>query len=225
MPAYVAEPAGTPRAGVIVIQEIFGVSQPMKNVADLLAGEGYLAIVPAVYHRVDPHFTAEVDEAGMKAGIDARDRTTIPDITADLEAAETYLSGRLSGDAKVGVWGFCFGGTIAYYAATLPFVDAAVSFYGGAIAGKSMPEVPAIIDYTPAIRVPIMLAFGADDHGIPPEDVEKIRAELEEEGKDFDLKSYEGAGHGFFRAGPQSSAQAAEVWTAVKAFLARNLAA
>ena len=223
MPAYVAEPSGKPLAGVVVVQEIFGVSQPMKNVAELLASEGYLAIVPALYHRVDANFVAEPDEAGIKRGLGARDKSTIADVTSDLAASAAYLRGRLGADAKIGVWGFCFGGTIAYFAATLPFVDASVAFYGGAIATKSIPELPAMVDLTSAIHAPIFLAFGAEDHGIPSDAVASIRAALETSHKDFALKIYPDAGHGFFRAGPTSSPAASEAWTTVKAFLAKNL--
>ncbi len=225
MPAYVAEPAGTPRGGAIVIQEIFGITQPMKNVADLLAGEGYLAIVPALYHRIDPNFSVEYNDDGIKRGIDARDKTTIADATADLEAAATYLRERLGPGAKIGAWGFCFGGTIAYLAATLPFIDASVSFYGGQIAAKSMPDVPAMVDLTPEIRTPLLLAFGADDHSIPAEAIDAIRTALAAEHKSFELTTYPEAGHGFFRPGPESSPAATQAWSSVKAFLAANIGA
>jgi carboxymethylenebutenolidase len=224
MPAYVAKPDAKPRGCVIVIQEIFGISQPMKNAADLLAAEGYLAIVPAMFHRVDPNFTAEYDDAGKQAGVAAMMKTTIADVTADLSACAAYLHEQAGDDIKIGVWGFCFGGSMAYLAATLPFVDASVSFYGGAIAASYIPGMPPLIELTEQIRVPMLLAFGALDAGIPVESVERIRAELTEAGKTFDLQLYPDADHGFFRPGPTSSSAAADVWTRVKAFLADNVA-
>jgi carboxymethylenebutenolidase len=77
MPTYVAEPAGTPRGGVIIVQEIFGISAPMKHAADLCAGEGFLAVVPAMFHRVDPHFSAEYNDEGMMRGIGAAKQATL----------------------------------------------------------------------------------------------------------------------------------------------------
>jgi carboxymethylenebutenolidase len=120
----------------------------------------------------------------------------------------------------VTVWGFCYGGTVAYLAATMPFVDASIAFYGGAIAGQFGDVVP--IDKTAEIHVPMLIAYGAEDAHIPPEVVEKVRAALTAEQKSFELHNYEGADHGFFRAGENSSPQAADAWERVKAFLAAN---
>jgi carboxymethylenebutenolidase len=220
MPTYVAEPAGTPRGGVIIVQEIFGISAPMKHAADLCAGEGFLAVVPAMFHRVDPHFSAEYNDEGMMRGIGAAKQATLADVTADLSAAAAYLRERLGPEASVAVWGFCYGGTVAYLAATMPFVDASIAFYGGAIAGQFGDVVP--IDKTAEIHVPMLIAYGAEDAHIPPEVVEKVRAALTAEQKSFELHNYEGADHGFFRAGENSSPQAADAWERVKAFLAAN---
>jgi carboxymethylenebutenolidase len=220
MPTYVAEPTGTPRGGVIIVQEIFGISPPMKHAADLVAGEGYLAVVPAMFHRVDPHFIAEYNAEGFARGVGAAQQATLADVTADLSAAAAYIRERLGPEASVTVWGFCYGGTVAYLAATMPFVDASISFYGGAIAGQFGDVSP--IEKTAEIHVPMFLAFGAKDEHIPPEVVEKVRAALTAEQKSFELHHYEGADHGFFRAGENSSPQAADAWERVKAFLAAN---
>jgi carboxymethylenebutenolidase len=223
MPAYVAEPDGKPKGGVVVVQEIFGVSQPMKNAADLLATQGYLAIVPALFHRVDPHFTAEYNEAGFGAGIAAASKTTLPDLTADLTASTTYLRERLGPDAKLAIWGFCFGGSVAYYAATLPIFDASIGFYGGAIARKTFPDVPALIDFTDKIDKPILLAFGGKDEHITKTDTDAIEAALAKAGKDYIFHVYPDADHGFFRPGPESSPSASDAWERVQAFLAKTL--
>ena len=220
MPTYVAEPTGAPRGGVIIVQEIFGISPPMKHAADIVAAEGYLAVVPAMFHRVDPHFSAEYDDEGMGRGMGAAKQATLPDLTADLSAAAAYLRERLGSDASVVVWGFCYGGTVAFLAGTMPFVDASIAFYGGSIGGQFAGIAP--LTKTADIHVPMLLAFGADDDHIPAATVDAIRTSLEREKKSFELHSYPGVGHGFFRAGEDSSPQAAEAWANVKAFLAAN---
>jgi carboxymethylenebutenolidase len=220
MPTYVAEPAGTPRGGVIIVQEIFGISPPMKHAADLAASEGFLAVVPAMFHRVDPNFIAEYNEEGFMRGVGAAKQATLADVTADLSAAADYIREKLGAEASVIVWGFCYGGTVAFLAGTMPFVDASIAFYGGAIAGQFGDVSP--IEKTAEIHVPMLLAFGAEDEHIPPEAVEKVRAALEREKKSFELHSYPGADHGFFRAGENSSPQATQAWESVKAFLAAN---
>ncbi len=225
MPAYVAEPVGVARAGVIVVQEIFGVSQPMKDVADLLAADGYLAIVPAMFHREDPNFSAEADEAGMARGIAAAAATSLENATSDLSAAATYLRARLGTEAKVGAWGFCFGGSLAFFSTTLPFVDAAVSFYGGQIARSRTPAQPPLIERTPHVAVPLFLAFGGQDASITPEDVTAIRKALAATGKTFEFHVYPDVGHAFFRPGPESSESARDAWSRVRGFLSQRLAA
>lgn len=225
MPCFVAEPGGAPRGGVIVIQEIFGVNADMQRIGELVASDGYLAVVPALFHRTDPQFEASHDEAGFAKGRAASSAIDGQQLVADLTAASDYLYERLGADARVATWGFCFGGSIAYMSATLPFVDAAVSFYGAQIAQSPGPNRPALVELTPQIHAPLLLAFGGRDPYIPPEDVETIREALDEHHKSFDLLVYAGEDHGFFREGPTGSQGAAQAWARVQAFLASHLTA
>ncbi len=223
MPAYFAEPDGLPRGGIIVIQEIFGVSEAMRDVANLLAGDGWLAIVPALFHRTDPHFTADYDEAGFAKGRAAAGALDVQQIVADLTAAHSALAERLPAGGKVGAWGFCFGGSLAYFSATLPSVSAAASFYGGQIGKSPAPGRPAMMAMTDEIHAPLFLAFGADDESIPPAEIETIREALVRHRRTYDLHVYPNAGHAFFRGGPHGNEASADAWTRVRAFFAANL--
>ena len=223
MPAYLAVPDGAARGGVIVIQEIFGINEDIRRIADLVASVGYFAVAPAMFHRTDPHFEAAHDEAGYAKGRAAAGALDLAQIGADLTASADLLRERLGGNAKIGTWGFCFGGSVAYYSATLPFVAAAVSFYGGQIAQAAGASRPALVHLTPQIQAPLLLAFGGRDPHIAPEDVEVVREALEEHERIFDLRVYADEDHGFFREGPDNTPGSRDVWPRVQAFLAAHL--
>jgi carboxymethylenebutenolidase len=225
MPSYLARPEGGAKTpGVVVLQEVFGVNAEMRRISDLLASAGFTAIAPNFYHRSHPDLDVPYNEEGIRIGIEAASLTTMDGLTKDLQSAtHRLLSERCP---RVGTWGFCFGGSLAYLSATFPEVSAAVSFYGGQIAKSASPARPAMIEFTELIQAPLFLAFGAEDHGIPPEEVDAIRLALTEKGKKFELHVYPDAGHAFFRhgVGGESTAAAREVWPQVREFLNKNLA-
>ncbi len=223
MPTFVAEPDGAPRGAVLVLQEIFGINEDMRAIAELVASSGYLALAPALFHRTDPHFTATHDEAGFAKGIAAASAVDLQQLVADLTAAGEYARTLLGTDAKIATWGFCFGGSVAFASATLPFVSAAVSFYGGQIASSPAPTRPALLVMAPQVRAPLFFAFGGRDEHIPLSEVEKIEATLEELDKPFELCVYPDEGHAFFRFGPSGNAGSRDVWPRVQAFLAAHL--
>ena len=183
--AYKAMPAGKPRGGVVVVQEIFGVNPHIRRVADGFAAEGYVAIAPALFDRVKPGielgYTQE-DIAKAMTLLNGIDQTAaLLDVEAGVEAARADLASR--GGGKVGVVGFCWGGTLAFAAAAdLDGVSASVGDYGGGIV--------KMLDKTP--KVPLMLQFGELDTHIPMSDVEAIRAKL----PDVPIYTYK-ADHGF----------------------------
>jgi carboxymethylenebutenolidase len=224
MPTYVSEPDGTPTAGVIVIQEIFGVNSYMQHLTDVVAGLGYLAVAPNLFHRTDPHFDAPYAPEGFAKGSAAAGAVRFPDLVADLTSAGAYLRERLGEDAKIGTWGFCFGGSVAFLSATLPFVSAAVSFYGGQIAKSPIAARPPMIEIAAQVRAPIFFAFGAKDEHIPPEDHAVIRKALDARGKSYEFHVLETEGHGFFRQGPDANEGSRTIWPLVREFLASNLA-
>ena len=160
--AWRAEPAGAPKGGLVVLQEIFGVNAHMRDVTDRFAAAGYLAIAPALFDRVHPGVEIGYGENEFKEGLDILGKTKRPETMLDLCAA--ILEASAAG--KVGVTGFCWGGSLTYLAATfLPGVSAGVGYYGGNIA-KTLPAAP---------KRPIMLHFGEKDQSIPMSDVAKIR--------------------------------------------------
>ena len=132
-PAYVAQPKGTPKGAVVVVQEIFGVNAHIREVADGYAAQGYLAVAPATFHRakqgVELGYTADDMQAGMalKAAIES---LPAPGVMADIQAAVDYAAKTSGG--KVGIVGYCWGGLLTWRAAALvKGLSAAVPYYGG----------------------------------------------------------------------------------------------
>src|SRR2546426_7102227 len=127
--AYKAAPTGKPRGALVVIQEIFGVNHHIKNVTDGFAKDGYLAIAPAIFDRVERGFETGYQQADIERGRAVRGKLSIDDTVKDIRAAvkEAQKSG-----LKIGVVGYCFGGTMAWLAATrIDGVAAAIAYYGG----------------------------------------------------------------------------------------------
>jgi carboxymethylenebutenolidase len=179
--AYVARPAGTPKGAIVDIQEIFGVNQHMRADTDRYAAAGYLAISPQLYDRVEPNVELGYTGDEPKKGMGIRAQTEMDKVLMDIQAAIDHVKSA----GKVGVVGYCWGGTLVFASAVnLPDVAAAVAYYGGGI--------PDMKDQKP--NTPTMMHFGSEDHGIPMEKVEAVKAAR---GGDCEIHVYEGAGHGF----------------------------
>ena len=178
--AYRADPAGKPKGGLVVIQEIFGVNQHMRNVTDEFAAEGYAAVAPALFDRAKRGVEIGYEAADIETGRNLREQVKLEDTLLDLQAAIDSLKGV----GKIGVVGYCWGGSLAFLAGTrLHGIAAAVGYYGGMIAAHAN-EKP---------KVPVMLHFGEKDQSIPLSDVEKIKAAQ----AGVPIFVYNGAGHGF----------------------------
>jgi carboxymethylenebutenolidase len=175
--AYVAEPKGKPKGGLVVVQEIFGVTKHVERVADQFAAAGYKVVAPAMFDRVARNVTLDYKE--IEQGRALMQKLKWPDTLADVAAAVAAV--RDAG--KVGVVGYCWGGTVAHVAASDLRVDAAVSYYGGGVA--------KMLDKTP--RCPIVYHFGDRDHAIPAADVARIKSAYPRS----IVHVYAGAGHGF----------------------------
>jgi carboxymethylenebutenolidase len=177
--AYRADPEGTPRGGLVVVQEIFGVNTHIRSICDRYAALGYAAVAPAVFDRIQPGF-----ECGYSPDEIAEARKFIATVDLDAMLLDTgAAAGALAGTGKIGVVGYCLGGSIAFLAATrLDGISAAVGYYGGMITRHA--------DETP--KVPTQLHYGDQDQGIPMSDVETVIAKR----PDCDIHVYP-AGHGF----------------------------
>ena len=205
---YRADPTTTPKAAVVVIQEIFGVNHHIRAVCDRLAGEGYVAIAPSIFDRVEPNFTSgySPDEVAI-----ARKFVANPDWAAMLRDSQGAI-GAVKDVGPVGIIGFCLGGSIAYAAATkLAGLSAAIGYYGGAIVrfADDKPDVPT------------QLHFGEKDTGIPLSDVEAIKAKR----PDVEIHVYPGAQHGFHcdERASYDKTSADIAWPRSMAFFAKHL--
>lgn len=187
--ALVAEPEGAPIGGVVIAQEIFGLTDHIASVCDRFAKAGYKAIAPGLFDRIEPGFIATVDAAGIEKGRNAVMTSPWPQVISDVQAAIDALP------SPCYIAGFCYGGAVAWLAAArCTGLSAASCFYGRLIVDmlKDKPRVPA------------MLHYGARDAGIPPDNVERVRAAY----PDLPIHIYD-AGHGFCRAGSHDFNEAA----------------
>lgn len=158
--AYLAEPAGKPRGGVVVVQEIFGVTRHIRAVADQYAAAGFLSVAPALFDRVERN--VDVPYTDMAKGFSYMQAVNDEQVMLDLQAAVL----RVRSAGNVAVVGYCWGGTMAYLAAARLKIDAAVAYYGGGISGHAGEKLHA----------PVMFHFGEKDAHIPRSAVEQIRA-------------------------------------------------
>lgn len=165
VPAYVAQPEGRPRGAVVVLQEIFGVNTHIRAVADRFAAQGYLAVAPALFHRVKPGVELGYTDADMGAGFELKTAVealpgagVLPDIQAAIDHAAQASGG------KVGIVGFCWGGLLTWRAAcTLTGLSAAIAYYGGGMTGEE--------EIARQPQCPVMAHFGDQDHWIPMEGI------------------------------------------------------
>ncbi|MBV9834344.1 MAG: dienelactone hydrolase family protein [Alphaproteobacteria bacterium] len=160
---YLAKPSGTPKGHVIVVMEIFGVNNHIRNVVDRFAADGYVALAPQFFDRLGPKielgYTPETIQQGIKHVTALGFDKALFDVQAGVDALKA------GGAKKVGVTGFCWGGTITWLSACRLNVDAAVGYYGGGIYG-ARTEKP---------KCPTMLHFGDKDAHIPMTQVNEVR--------------------------------------------------
>jgi len=178
--AYVAQPEGTPIAGLVVVQEIFGVNGHIRSVADGYARDGFLAVAPALFDRIERGVELGYEGADLQRAMSFVPKLDMEKALLDVEAAMKYAAASTS--KKVGIIGYCFGGTLAWIAAGRLHPAAAVGYYGGRI-GNYAQESP---------QCPVMLHFGRQDAHIPPEEVDKVRSAQ----PNVEIWWYD-AGHGF----------------------------
>ena len=240
MPARWARPAGAmpPRAGVLVLPEVFGVNAWVRSVADRLAEEGYAALAISTFWRTAPQLDVGYDEAGLAAGREHRDQVSADQLLDDVAAAAAWLQQAHAGDGlaerPLGCVGFCFGGHLAMLAATLPQVAATCDFYGARVASFRPGGGPPTLDALPEIPGRLFCFRGDADPLIPAEEIKALAAALTAANGGVDCGSPQarhrlvmapGAGHGYLceaRADFQPEG-AASGWAAMLALFSEAL--
>lgn len=228
MGGYLVRPTDSaPRPAVLVFMEIFGVNSHIRDVAERVAREGYVALAPDFFHRSGPGVEYGYDEKGMTEGIKLLGTLKADEVVADARAALSFLKRQnfVTGD-KLGAMGFCIGGHVTYLTACETEVKVAASFYGGGIAAdKGLGGAPSTIGRTNKITGRILCLFGAKDAHIPLSQVDAVRAALEKNRIRHEVVIYPQADHGFFcdqRASYDKTA-AEDAWAKVKKLFAEEL--
>jgi carboxymethylenebutenolidase len=206
---YLAQPQGKPKGGVVVIQEIFGVTQHIRDVADRLAAAGYTAIAPSFFDHLEAWLELDYDDVGS-----ARGKALVAELGLDRPLEDVASAAEaIASSGKVGTVGFCWGGTVALLSA-LQLGLPSVSYYGA----RNL----SLLGRRP--KAPVMFHFGEDDPSIPPEAVERHREAL----PDMQIFTYPGAGHAFNRDVPGDKhyheASAKLAWERTLAFLDQHVA-
>jgi carboxymethylenebutenolidase len=186
---YLTVPEKGSGPGLVLLQEIFGVNQLMRDAADLFAQEGYVCLVPDLFWRLQPGVELGFTPAEFQKALGFFQRFDVNQGIADISAALLALKARPECTGKVGAIGFCLGGLLAYLTAARLPVDVAVAFYGGGI-DRHLGEAGNL-------RCPLVLHFGDQDDLIPPAAVQQIRAACA--GRDnVEIYTYPDAGHAFY---------------------------
>ncbi len=215
MTAFVAAPqTKEKRPTIIIVQEWWGLTDHMKDIARRYAAEGYVAIAPDLYSRLGHALTTDAGEAGKLMNTLKQE-----DGLADLNATVAYLKSVPEVNvAKIGITGFCMGGS---YALMLPCVSqdikAAVPFYG---------QVPNPDTPIQKLACPVLYIYGEDDGWITKADVQRLAAALKKYNKPGEVKTYPGAPHAFFRDTDPSVYRpeaAKDAWARTKAFFKQHL--
>jgi carboxymethylenebutenolidase len=214
--AYCARPEGEPRAAIVVIQEIFGVNAGIRRKCDRLAQDGYLALAPDLFWRLEPGVELDPDVEGeFEQALELMGRFDQDQGVADIEATIRHARGAL-GVPKVGVVGYCLGGRLAYMVAARTDADASVGYYAVGI--------PGLLREKHAIARPLMLHLAGADHFVDAE-ARKAKHEGLDDHPRVTLHDYPGEDHGFAtETGKRRSEQAANLADSrTAAFLAEHL--
>ena len=187
--AYCARPEGEPRAAIVVIQEIFGVNAGIRRKCDRLAADGYLALAPDLFWRLEPGVELDPDvEAEFQRALGLHGHVRPGPGRGAISRRRSAMRATRSASRKVGVVGYCLGGRLAYMVAARTDADASVGYYAVGI--------PDLLREKHAIAHPLMLHLAGADHFVPPEAQAAIHAGLDDHPK-VTLHDYPGVDHGF----------------------------
>jgi carboxymethylenebutenolidase len=215
--AYVARPQAAVAPAVVVIQEIFGVNQVMRDITDGLAGQGYLAICPDLFWRIEPGIDiTDQSEAEWKRAFELFNAFDVEAGVKDIQATVTKVRADAGSNDKVGAVGFCLGGLLAFLTATETDADCAVSYYGVGIENR--------LDEADKLTRPLMLHIAEDDQFVPKEAQAMILARLKNH-RQAEIHTYPGRDHAFARAGGEhyDGADAAKAGARTLQFFERTL--
>jgi carboxymethylenebutenolidase len=214
MNAFVARPAAPGKyPGMLVFQEAFGVNAHIRDVTERIAGEGYVAIAPELYHRTAPGFEGRYDD--FPSVMPHARAVTDAGASDDIRAAFNWLQkdSQVVGD-RIASIGFCMGGRISFLACATVALRAAISFYGGGIA-------PALLPRAAELKAPVLFFWGGLDKHIPAEQIRAVVDGCRTAGKAYVNVEISDADHGFFcdARASYNPAAAKEAWSLVLAFL------
>jgi carboxymethylenebutenolidase len=220
-PVYASGKTDAARA-VIVLQEAFGVNDHIRNVADRFADEGYLAVAPHLFHRDG---SPEVPYDDFSAAMPFMANLTKQGLTNDLNATTDFLATLGFHAPNIAAAGFCMGGTVAFFAATLGTVGAAASFYGGGVTTGRFGLAP-LVELATDLRCPWLGLYGDLDQSIPVEQVEALREATDAVSVSTEIVRYPEGQHGFHcdaRPTAFNEAAATDAWARALVFFAEHL--
>ena len=225
VPAYAARPANPagPLPTVMVVQEIFGVHEHIRDICRRLAKLGYLAVAPELYVRQgDPSKAGDI-QALLKTIV-----AKVPDaqVMSDLDATAAWAVKSAGGDAKrMAITGFCWGGRVVWlYAAHNPALKAGIAWYGRLVGDKTANTPSHPLDIAAGLTVPVLGLYGGADQGIPADTIDKMRAALHGAKAKTEIKVYDGAPHAFHADYRPSYREepAKDGWARLQAWLKAN---
>lgn len=217
MPAYRWLPDGGRGPGVVLVQEIFGISTYIRSRAEDLAEAGFVVLAPELYWRLPDAELDETDPGVLEQAMALAGRLDWSTTVADTAAALTTLRSDPAVAGGAGLLGFCFGGGVAFQVAADADPDALVSYYGSAL--------PGLLERAPDVQCPSLHHFGTADTYIPMDQVEAIRSAVTSTAKPAQFLTYDGAGHAFDNPAPafHHARAAAQAWPRTVAFLSEHL--
>lgn len=192
VPVQVAGDPNAPRA-LIVLQEAFGVNDHIRSLVEMFAREGYYAVAPELFHRTG---SPEVPYDDFPSAMASLTALSYEGLYEDLVATSEFLREAGFPCASTGIVGYCMGGCVAFFAATLGIVGAAASYYGGGVATGRF-GLESLLDLAPSLQCPWTGFYGDLDKGIPVDQVEALRNATNATGVATDIVRYENADHGF----------------------------